>query len=163
MRRVTEERGSTLILVLGVIATLAILTATLVTLLGNVQFATAKERAKTKAFNVAEAGLDLGEQALDQAWPVSEATPLEALDTSDLLLLKEPDPDRPGELKDFLDGDEYPDLAAQVTFFDNDRPDDGQMYIRSVARVGGKTAAVQALVSKVQLPVDSAAGHRALR
>jgi len=136
-------------MVLGVIATLAILAATLVMLLGNIQFATSKERARTKAFNVAEAGLDLGQQRLDQAWPASESTPMVSLVTSDILALKEA-----GSEAAFLDGDEYPDLAVRVEFFDNDDPDDGQMYVRSVASVGGKTAAVQAMVPKVQLEVD---------
>jgi hypothetical protein len=148
MRR-RHECGSALILLLGVVAALVVLVATLVMLITNVQFATSKDRARVKAFNVAEAGLDLGEQRLDQAWPTSESTTVASLTTSDFRALSDPSTGA-----SFLDADEYPGLAAKVTFFDNDDPTDGQMYIRSVARVGGKVGAVQALVSKVQFEVN---------
>jgi hypothetical protein len=168
MNRRLHERGSALILLLGVVAALSVLTAALIMLLTNVQYATGKDRSRAKAFNVAEAGLDLGERALDQSWPTSSSPAPAALGTADLLALKDPD-----EGSTFLDSGEYPGLAASVTFFDNpdddgnypsgyseknpptvDLNDDGMMYIRSVARVGGKTGAVQALVSKVEFEVN---------
>jgi len=169
MKRRKGELGSALIMFLGVMATVAILAVTLVTLIGNVQWATSKDRARAKVFNVAEAGIDLGQQKLDVSWPIPSPAPrpAEPLGTSDFLALTDTSGMR------FLDSDEYPGLIGRVEFFDNpwldgtyhapysaespprfDSNDDGMMYIRSVASVGGKTTGVQALVSRVYLPAS---------
>jgi hypothetical protein len=149
MRHGRSEQGSALIMLLGVAGVLVILATAMVMLITNVQFGTGKDRQRAKAFNVAEAGLDLGEQKLDQAWPAIESTTVTPITTADLLALKDPETGQT-----FLNDTEYPDLSGKVTFFDNDDPTDGQIYIRSVARIGTKTAAIQALVSKQQLPVN---------
>jgi Tfp pilus assembly protein PilX len=58
MHRHTSQRGAALILLLGITATLAILSATLVFVIQNQQRATANERSGKQSFYAAEAALD---------------------------------------------------------------------------------------------------------
>jgi len=166
MNACIRERGSALILLLGVIAALATLAVAIVALTANVQSATSKDRSRAKAFNVAEAGLDLGQQQLDKSWPLAGTT-VSPLVTSDFLALKIT---VDGQPQTFLDSSEFPGLIGRVDMYDNpwadgyhapysaanppsfDQTNDGLMYVRSVARVGKKTAGVQAQVSLVPLP-----------
>ncbi|MEI6727144.1 MAG: hypothetical protein WCN81_13085, partial [Actinomycetes bacterium] len=67
-RRDTQS-GATLILVMGVIAALATLGATLVMVTGNVQHRTEADRTKTKAFDAAEAALDQSMYRIGTSWP----------------------------------------------------------------------------------------------
>ena len=67
VRRDTQ-RGATLILLIGVIAALAILAATLVMVTVNAQDRTAADRTKTKAFNAAEAALDKSMYSIGMTW-----------------------------------------------------------------------------------------------
>lgn len=60
MLRLRSQRGGALILLLGIIAALAILAATLVMMIGNQQQATARVRAKKQSFYATEAALDAG-------------------------------------------------------------------------------------------------------
>ena len=60
MHRHQSQRGAALILLLGIIATLAILSATLVFVIVNQQRATANVRSKKQSFYAAEAALDSG-------------------------------------------------------------------------------------------------------
>ena len=69
MARLRDQQGATLVLIIGVIAALAILAAAMVALTANVQHNTATHRTQSKAFNVAEAGLDAGQAALWVNWP----------------------------------------------------------------------------------------------
>jgi Tfp pilus assembly protein PilX len=64
MQRHTGERGAALILLIGITAALAILTAALVTLLASQQGATAGERTTKTSLYYAEAGLDSGLNAI---------------------------------------------------------------------------------------------------
>ena len=63
------DSGATLILVVGVIAALSILSAALVVLSANVMHNTGAQTMEVKSFNVAEAGIDSGQQTLWAAWP----------------------------------------------------------------------------------------------
>lgn len=71
MRRLTHQQGYTLVIVLGILATVAILTGALVMVMTNVQGGTADDRTKTKSFDVAEAGLDYAVFAMGTTWPAS--------------------------------------------------------------------------------------------
>jgi Tfp pilus assembly protein PilX len=62
MRRHASQRGAALILLLGIIATLAILSATLVFVLANQQGATANERRAKQSLYAADAAVDTGVQ-----------------------------------------------------------------------------------------------------
>lgn len=64
-----EESGSGLIVLLGIIATLIVLSATLVVVTGNMQHNNAADRTRAKAFNVTEAALDDGMAKLSADWP----------------------------------------------------------------------------------------------
>lgn len=69
-RRVaTGSRGSTLILFLGIMAALCILAVALVAVLANAQHATSRNKARTTAFDVAEAAVDVTMQSLLNEWP----------------------------------------------------------------------------------------------
>ena len=71
MRPRNHESGSTLIMVIGIVAALAVMSITLVTLVGNSQSFTADDRSRVKAFNVAEAALDEGMYQLSATWPTT--------------------------------------------------------------------------------------------
>lgn len=68
------ERGSTLVIIIGVIAALAVMAATLVFVVGNMQANTSDSRTRDKAQGVAEAAMDAQMYALAQDWPET-ATP----------------------------------------------------------------------------------------
>lgn len=68
------QSGSTLILIIGVIAALAIMASGLVVLTANVQSNTANQRTRTKAFDIAEGALDVGMQTLSADWPKAGGT-----------------------------------------------------------------------------------------
>jgi len=73
MKRLQSEGGSTLILVVGVVATLAILSSAMVALAVNVQHNTMTDRMQTTAFTVAEAGVDTMQSVLWRTWPSTQA------------------------------------------------------------------------------------------
>lgn len=68
------SRGSALILFMGVMAALVIMAVAVVTLLANAQHSTSREKARTTAFDVAEAAIDVGMHLLADEWPGSEET-----------------------------------------------------------------------------------------
>jgi type II secretory pathway pseudopilin PulG len=75
MARFRKQRGSTLVLLLGIMATLAILASTLVVVLVNAQGNTARERSQAKSFAVADAALEAAMANLERNWPSPGATP----------------------------------------------------------------------------------------
>lgn len=145
------QRGSSLILIIGVIAALAVMAASLVVLVANVQSNTARDRSRAKAFYVAEAGIDVAQNMLVQNWPTSDAM-AQNFDTTAF------------RSQMFPDTGEFPNPAAGafivVTIRDdqtNYRYDDGNgiMVIDSTARVGRSAARVQAQVQRIpfDLPI----------
>lgn len=144
------ERGSVLILVIGIVAALALLSITIVMLGSNTQQFTYNEKVQTKAFQVTEAGLDTGMYTMSMSWPEKGGTP----PVVDLTQFEQEFPadggyPRPGS------GD-----VATWEFYDNsgtnggpgtdqtDENDDNLMYVRVTGRVGDKDATVQALVQR---------------
>jgi hypothetical protein len=69
MVRSRGQRGSTLILFLGVIVTLAVLAGALVTVMANAQHNTLRERTQAKSFHVAEAAVDAAMANISPRWP----------------------------------------------------------------------------------------------
>jgi len=67
-----RQRGAALILFLGVSAALAVLSIALVMAVANATHNTSREQHKTKAFDVAEAALDVTMQRLAKHWPTSQ-------------------------------------------------------------------------------------------
>jgi type II secretory pathway pseudopilin PulG len=67
--RLRGSRGSTLILFLGIMAALSILAIALVAVLANAQHSTSRDKARTTAFDITEAAVDVTMQTLASAWP----------------------------------------------------------------------------------------------
>lgn len=160
MGRFRKQDGGTLILIVGVVAALAILATAMVALSANVQHNTAATRTQSKAFNVAEAGLDAGQAVLWANWPSDPATGAaigvdvdafqEEFDSGEF-----PDPSS-GE---FIDVEFYDDDAADLqppsvnpgmnTAYHYDKNGNGYMWVVSQGATGSRAARVQALVQKV--------------
>lgn len=65
----TRQAGSSLIILIGIVAALGLLTATMVAVLSNAQHATTRDKARTTAFDIAEAAIDVTMETLSQQWP----------------------------------------------------------------------------------------------
>ena len=115
-----REKGSALILVIGVIAALAIMAAGLVTLTTNVMSNTSKDRTRTKAFHVAEGALDVGMNTLATKWPAGPTAPTPSWNATAFRTLGQ-----------FANAEEYPDPKAglgafsAVEFYDDDKTGGG--------------------------------------
>ena len=64
-----RQAGSSLIILIGIVAALAILATTMIALLGNAQHATSRDKARTTSFDIAEAAVDVTMESLAQQWP----------------------------------------------------------------------------------------------
>ena len=151
MNRLRHQRGSSLILIMGVIATLAILAAAIVMLTVNMQGATATDRTQSKAFNIAEAGLDAGQSALWVNWPTTTAPTVDAATFRAQFSTSEfPNP-KSGSFIDvqFYDDDGNLSNPGTRTQYDYDENQNGRMWIESTAATGKRAAKVMALVNKV--------------
>ncbi len=170
MTRLRTQQGSSLILLIGMVAALAILATTLVALTINVSGNTATDRTKAKAFSIAEAGMDNGLFVLGRNWPTPGPSPST---TPTLLPSVAPTPFRAA-----FSTTEYPNPIisgakfVDVQFYDNsdtngdgvidnrdahyDANEDFMMFVDTQATVGNQTARVRALVEmspvNVQLP-----------
>ena len=158
MARLRDQRGATLVLIMGVVAALAILATAMVALAANVQHNTATHRTQSKAFNVAEAGLDAGQAALWVNWPEPEDEAAGTLPSVDATAFR-----------GAFDGAEFPDPTTgefiKIEFFDDngnmanpgiekpkvnyDANRNDYMWIVSRGATGTRAAKVQALVKKV--------------
>jgi type II secretory pathway pseudopilin PulG len=155
MPRLRNESGATLILIMGVVAALVILAAAMTVLTINVQHNTATARTQSKAFNVAEAGLDAGQAALWVSWPADAAagSSLQVDPTTfegQFSPVEFPAPTT-GEFIDvkFYDDDTSTVNPGMVTAYNYDFNNNGQMWIVSRGATGSRAAKVQTLVKKV--------------
>jgi len=156
MSRISSQRGSTLIMLIGVIAALAIMAASLVALVMNVRANTGHQRTQVNAFNVAEAGLDNGLYVLGRSWP-NLPTSIPAIDETQFRSQF-----APNEVPQPTNGQKLVD----VHFYDNldpidplvhwDSLGDKLMWVDAKATVGDRTARVRALAqaqnAKLNLP-----------
>jgi len=160
-----DQRGSTLILLIGVVAALAVLAAALVTLTQNVTANTFNDRVRVKAFNVAEASLDTGMYALSRTWPAAAPVP----SASPLF-------NSAAFASRFLASNDFPGVTGSATAVDDPNPagipyptgysasnpppwdanGNKQMLLTATGTVGKSTAKVQAIVRltyfNMQLP-----------
>ena len=160
MKRLRNERGATLILVIGVVATLAILAAAMTALTVNVQHNTATARTQSKAFNIAEAGLDAGQAALWVSWP-ADATTGNSLSVNPTTFKQQIETTAPAEFPapktgQFIDVKFYDDDGGTVNpgmnaAYNYDYNQNGSMWIVSRGATGSRAAKVQVMVQKVQL------------
>jgi len=81
MQRAHSQQGAVLVLVIGIVAALVILAATLVAVTVNAQTGTSHDRMRAKAVNVAEGGVDAVLSAMSAGWP---ATADQTVDTTAL-------------------------------------------------------------------------------
>ncbi len=166
MRDLRSQEGSMLVLLIGVVAALAIMASTLVMLTGNVQSNTAQERTRSKAFDVAEGGLDYYMNQMALSWPKGVASP-PAFNSAAFRSLDQ-----------FNNPSEYPNPAggaafANVTVYDNDQTvngkvnegysvvasphtdanGDGKVWLVATGATGRKAAGIQVKVNRT--PVNT--------
>lgn len=164
MARHRSQRGSSLVLLLGIMAVLAILASSLIVVLANAQRNTARERSQSKSFHVAEAALDGAMANISQNWPSATPVPFptaafqnEFKSTPSPSSTSTPQPENPGPT-----GADVPDVS--VTYFDDsDTNHDGKinaqdanfdangnemLYIVAQAGVLKRASRVQCLVHR---------------
>jgi len=169
MSRLRSQDGATLILIVGVVAALAILAASMVALTVNVQHNTATHRTQSKAFNVAEAGLDAGQSALWVKWPAPTdgqangpaPNPLPSVTPSviqsQFAAEEFPSPtsgpfidvkfyDDDGQFKDAQGNSRTPGILRDIPY---DQNNNGYMWIESQGATGSRATKVMGLVTKV--------------
>lgn len=161
MNRYSSEHGSGLVLIIGVVAALAIMAGTAVTLMLNVQHNTATENTRTKAFNVTEAALDVGMYQLNSKFPASspsegfvwDATAQSAFSGQFTALVED------GKAQ-------YSNVTSAVSYYDNapytspysasspplfDANQDNKLYLVAQAGVRAQKARIQALVQRTYI------------
>ena len=151
MRRHTSESGAALILLLGIIATLAILAGTAVFVLANQQGATAAERHHTEAFNYAEAGLDSAVMAVrTTTWPAASAAFAQGTLTS-AYDATYPSGSRPPLTVKVYDNQATVDPAITWDKGGPTAPStpDGKLWVEATVTQSGKTARIRTLVGQV--------------
>lgn len=161
MRRHTNQRGSALILLIGITATLALLSATLVFVIQNQQYATAKDRATKQSFYAADAALDSAVQlAKGTPSPIPTAysgeewlsdTDLEAAFAGQFPT---------GATVDFRVYDNLATVDYDI-HWDSGGPyspstPDGMVWVEATVTYQGKTTRTRALVRQVTLPFAAA-------
>jgi hypothetical protein len=139
---------------MGVIAALAILAAAMVMLSLNVMHNTGAQGMEVKAFNVAEAGLDTGQQILWASWPGPGATQPTVDETA--FQNQFPASKFPAPVSGaFIDVQFYDDDGAPLPNpginrdVHVDENDNGIMWIESRGATGGGSAKVVACVERV--------------
>jgi len=157
MSRISSQRGSTLIMIIGVIAALAIMATSLVALVINVNANTGHQRTQVKSFDVAEAGLDNGLYVLGRSWPNLSTSTLPAIDETEFssqFALDNVPPRTNGQK--LVDVQFYDNLVPINTSMHWDFNGDKMMWVDSKATVGNRSTRVRALAqaqnAKLNLP-----------
>lgn len=154
--RTHRQRGASLIMLIGIVAALAILAATLVTFIGNVQSNTADQRVRDKTAGVSEAAVDgmMYQMSLKDSWP-TDASIQPVLDATTIR-------------SQFSSTMEYPNprvgAFVSAVYYDNsdtnndgkvnrldahyDANSDNLMYVEGQGMVGDRSVRIQALVRR---------------
>jgi len=158
-----KQRGSSLVMLLGIIATLAILATSLVAVIANAQHNTSRERSQAKSFHVAEAALDAAMANVAHDWPLGpSATPV-PFPTATFQAQFIP---QTGQMAEYPGPGGASSPSVAVTYLDNqatvyhvDANRDGKMYIIAQAGVVNRQSRVKALVQRTYfeppLPPDN--------
>lgn len=161
-RRWRSQNGS-IILVVGVVATLAILAVALVFLVNNAQSNTARDRQRTQAFSLAEGAMDDGMALLARTWPSTAAPSWDPVDfwtrfsTNSTGTIDYTSPRAgtdPAKLVFFdnfdTNGDGVVGYNPATEAWDAavDTKSDNLMYVEAQGNVGSKSARVRALVRR---------------
>lgn len=151
MRGIRDQRGAALLMVIGVVAALAVLASALVMLTANAQSNTANDRDRAKAFNVAEAAVDVALAKIGKDWPLTSEVTFTAAERTAFLSR--------------FPASEFANPTVSITYFDNqdtslngvitsadglpadsysmDANGDGLIYIEAQASAGSKKARIQ--------------------
>ena len=165
MQRIHSQRGAVLILVIGVVAALAILAATLVAVTVNAQSGTSKDRKRAKAVNVAEGSVDAVLAQMSAGWP---ATSAQTIDTTALAstvrglfptggLDGNPNPPAGGSFDRIYIYDNYDTNGdGKINRLDApyDSNADGVMIVEVQTNVGGSKAGIVTQVTAAKTPLD---------
>lgn len=151
-----DQTGSTLLLVIGVTAVLAVLATTLVMVTTNTQGATADNRTRVEAFDVAEAGLASAVAGVGSSWPSTLGT---TFTQTDLLAAF----DEAFPTSDYADADErpsvtisaYDDLTPIDTSVEWDSNGNGVMWVQSRGVSASKAATVRTQISRESTTTSS--------
>ena len=159
MSRLRSQQGAGLILIIGVIAALGIMATSLVALTANVQHNTSTDRSRAKAFNVAEAAVDVGMYELNSKWPKASGTgpdfTASAWQTafrSQFATTEFPNP-QSGQFVVVDYYDNQPTIDKTVKW-DQGQPaastlPDNKMYLEAQAGVGPKATRIRVLVERI--------------
>jgi hypothetical protein len=152
MQRHARERGAALILLLGIIATLAILAATLVMVLANQQAATAAERSRKSSAAYAEGALDQLVQYA-KSIPITAVSGTPWLSASQLNTVLSSLGLPPGATVSYLVFDNLATVNQSKTWDSNG---DGMMWLQVTVTYQGKTTRMRVLVRLTQSTALSA-------
>ena len=154
-----SQRGAGLILIIGVIAALGILAMSLVALTANVQHNTATDRSRAKAFNVAEAAVDVSMYGLNAKWPKTSgagpdfaATAWQTSFRGQFATTEFPNPNS-GQFVVVEYYDNQPTIDKTIKW-DKGQPGnatlpDSKMYVEAQAGVGPKKTRIRVLVERI--------------
>jgi hypothetical protein len=154
MRSYRDQGGSALIMLIGVIAVLLILSSTLVLSMANEGHSTSADRQETKAFSVAEAGVDAAMYSLASTWPgdqtivpsVDEGAFRSSFDQTEF-----PDPST-GE---FVDVKYYDDLIPVNTTVTWDSNGNDIMWVEAQGGVSNESSRIRTQVQKIQVSLTT--------
>jgi Tfp pilus assembly protein PilX len=151
VRRNQAEGGYALVLLLGIMATLAILAATAVLVLGNQQQATTADSSRTQAFGYAEAGLDSAVMAVrTHSWPSTNGA-FAAADLSAAFDATYVSGSRPPLVVRVYDNQATVNTAITWDQGGPSAPStpDGKLWVEAQVTYKGKTSRVRTLVGQV--------------
>lgn len=150
----SRQRGATLLVIIGIIAALAVMTATLVVVIGNMQANTADSRTREKSATVGEAAMDAQMYALALHWPkTANPNPVPVLDTS-RLRAQFPASEFPNSTGDFVNAVYYDDSdtdnSGVVDANDAhwDANGNRRLYVEAQGKVNSRATRFQALVER---------------
>lgn len=155
-----RETGAALILFLGVAATVTILAAGLLTVVLNTQHNTRREATRTKAFDVAEAALDVAMMELAKDWPTDAPPPAFATESyrsafrSTFETTEFPDPATAGA--SFVSVCFFDDQTSTNPYDSGPNGPNGRLLVDAQAVVGIGAARIRAEVQAVYIDVSLA-------
>lgn len=155
MHRYTSQRGAALIMMMGIMATLAILAATMVFVISNQQKATANERSRTQSVYAAEAAIDSGVQLAKVASPMPTASPPSGSEwLTPSVLAAAFTSEFPGAQQVTYDYYDNLSTVVKATKWDSNR--DKLMWVEATVKYADKTTKERVLISQSIQPFAAA-------
>ena len=144
MNRYRSQGGVALVMVIGFVAVLLVLGTAVALVMVNDMGATSDTTARSKAFNVAEAGLDMGMFTLSSTWPSSPPAAGTPVTLS-------------SDLRAMLPEAEFPTSAGEsfVTVTMSPGSDDSHMLLQSQANVAGKSVKLETMIVRQNVGLSS--------